>query len=131
MTWRVVTNMSQDEAIMSADMANAFADHWIAAWNRHDLEEILSHYTYDFEMSSPVIVATMNEPSGTLKGKDNVRAYWSKAFERYPDLKFEKLHVLTGSKSVTIIYNGVRGLSAESFHFNRSGKVHAAFAHYL
>ena len=123
--------MSQDEAIMNSDLANNFADHWIAAWNQHDLEMILSHYTDDFEMSSPVIVEAMNEPSGTLKGKGKVRAYWSRALENYPDLTFEKLHVLTGSKSVTIIYNGVRGLSAESFHFNSSGKVHAAFAHYL
>ena len=123
--------MSQDEAIMDSALANEFADHWIAAWNQHDLEKILSHYTNDFEMSSPVIVEAMKVPSGTLKGKDKVRAYWSKALQNYPDLKFEKLHVLTGSSSVTIIYNGVRGLSAESFHFNRSGKVHAAFAHYL
>lgn len=116
--------------MMNAQLANEFATHWIDAWNSHDLDRILSHYTDDFEMSSPVIVNTMNEPSGRLKGKDIIRIYWAKALAKYPDLRFETLHVLTGASSVTIIYNGVRGLAAEVFHFNDQGEVYAAFAHY-
>lgn len=115
---------------MNSEVANEFANHWIAAWNSHDLDEILSHYTDDFEMSSPVIATTMNEPSGTLKGKEIIRIYWAKALAMYPDLRFEKLHVLTCVGSVTIIYNGVRGLAAEVFHFNNRGKVYAAYAYY-
>lgn len=109
---------------------NEFADQWVKAWNSHDLDEILSHYTDDFEMSSPFIIGTMNEPSGKLKGKDTIRVYWSKALAKYPDLRFEKKHVLVGVGSVTIIYNGVRGLSAEVFHFDHQAKVYAAYAHY-
>jgi aryl-phospho-beta-D-glucosidase BglC (GH1 family) len=115
---------------MNIHRANEFAEHWIHSWNSHDLDEIMSHYTDDFEMSSPVIIQSMNEPSGKLRGKDIIRVYWSKALEKYPQLHFEKLNVLLGVNSVTIIYNGVRGLSAEVFHFNASGKVHAAYAHY-
>lgn len=116
--------------MMKSREANEFANHWIEAWNSHDLEKILSHYTDDFEMSSPAIISTMNEPSGTLKGKDIIRVYWSKALTKYPDLHFEKQHVLVGANSVTIIYQGVLGLSAEVFHFDASGKVNAASAHY-
>lgn len=116
--------------MIDSPLANEFANHWIEAWNSHDLDAILSHYTDDFEMSSPVIIGTMNEPSGKLKGKKIIRNYWSKALAKYPDLHFEKLHVLAGVDSVTIIYNGVRGLSAEVFHFNSQGKVYAAYAHY-
>jgi len=108
----------------------AFAEEWIAAWNVRDLTRILSHYEDDFEMSSPVITWVMDEPSGVLKGKANVAAYWEKALERNPELHFELLHVLSGANSVTLIYNGVRGLSAEVFHFGESGRVAAAFAHY-
>ena len=115
---------------MNRQEANEFAQHWIESWNSHDLDKILSHYTDDFVMSSPVIVSAMNEPSGQLKGKEIIRVYWSKALAKYPDLRFEKLHVLIGAGSVTIIYNGVRGLSAEVFHFNDRGKVYAAYAHY-
>ena len=115
---------------MNSQVANEFANHWIDAWNSHDIDRILSHYTEEFEMSSPVIVGTMDEPTGKLKGKGLVREYWSKALAKYPELHFEKLHVLAGVSSVTIIYNGVRGLSAEVFQFNEFGQVHAAFAHY-
>lgn len=115
---------------MNAAQAQTFADEWIAAWNSHDLQAILEHYEDDFEMSSPVIVQTMGEPSGTLKGKVLVAEYWQKALSRYPDLHFKLLHVLAGANSVTIIYEGVRGLSAEVFHFAASGRVSAAYAHY-
>lgn len=116
--------------MLTPQQANEFADHWIASWNSHDLETILSHYTDDFEMSSPVIISAMGEPTGRLKGKEIIRVYWSRALERFPELHFEKLQVLVGAGSVTILYNGVRGLSAEVFHFNEETKVYAAFAHY-
>jgi ketosteroid isomerase-like protein len=116
--------------MIDSQFVSEFANHWIEAWNSHDIDEILSHYTDDFEMSSPVIVGTMDEPSGKLKGKEIIRVYWAKALAKYPDLRFEKLHVLAGVNSVTIIYNGVRGLSAEVFHFNNQVKVYAAYAHY-
>ncbi|MEZ5571517.1 MAG: nuclear transport factor 2 family protein [Halioglobus sp.] len=115
---------------MDSEKANRFAEEWIAAWNSHDLHEILSHYEDDFEMSSPVIVQTMGEPSGTLKGKELISIYWEKALVRYPELHFELLHVLTGANSVVVIYNGVRGLSAEVFCFSETGKVSSAYAHY-
>lgn len=110
--------------------AEAFANDWLSAWNARDLDRILAHYEDDFEMSSPVIRQVMGEPSGTLKGKERIAEYWRRALARAPDLHFEKLHVLCGANSVTIIYRGHRGLSAEVFLFARSGRVVAAFAHY-
>lgn len=80
-------------------------------------------------MHSPVILH-FGEPSGTLKGKQAVGAYWTAALTKYPTLHFELLHVLRGVDSVTLVYLGVRGLSAEVFHFGPSGKVVKAFAHY-
>ena len=61
------------------DFARRFAAEWIEAWNAHDLERILAHYADDFEMASPVIVQVAGEPSGVLRGKANVAAYWTKA----------------------------------------------------
>eukprot|EP01031_Cornospumella_fuschlensis_P031048 gene31049-37526_t len=116
---------------LSAELAQKFADGWIASWNAHDLEGILSHYEDDFEMYSPVISAITGKPSGCLRGKVAVGAYWAKALTKYPDLHFELLHVLTGVKSVTLLYQGVKGLSAEVFFLSDiSGKVSRAFAHY-
>jgi len=78
---------------MDADFAHRFADEWIAAWNSHDLDRILAHYEDDFEMSSPVIRIVAGEPSGKLRGKTAVGAYWSRALQRSPDLHFELVGV--------------------------------------
>ena len=98
--------------------------------NAHDLPRILDHYEDDFEMSSPMIIKAMNEPEGTLRGKDAIAIYWTRAMQRSPDLHFTIRDVLVGANSMTIFYDGVRGLSAEVFHFADSGKVSKAFAHY-
>lgn len=115
---------------MKPEFAERFANEWIAAWNSHDLERILEHYEDDFEMSSPIIATLGGEPSGKLKGKAAVGAYWARALEKAPNLRFELLTALAGVDSVTVYYKGHRGLSAEVLHFGPSGKVRSAFAHY-
>jgi hypothetical protein len=111
--------------------AEHFAAEWIDAWNRHDIDRILAHYTDDFEMSSLVIVKIAGEPSGRLKGKEAVGSYWRKALALLPYLHFDLLATLVGVNSITLYYNGVRGPSAEVFHFDESGRVAKAFAHYV
>jgi ketosteroid isomerase-like protein len=116
---------------MDQVFAEHFASDWIESWNAHDLNRILSHYTDDFEMSSPVIIQVAGEPSGTLKGKAAVAAYWSKALQIIPDLKFELQSILIGVQSITLYYKGARGrLAAEVFHFGTDQKVFKVFAHY-
>jgi len=110
--------------------ADQFAREWIDSWNSHDIDRILSHYSDQFEMTSPLIIQVAREPSGTLKGKDAVGAYWMKALQLIPDLRFELLTTLIGVNSITLYYKGARGLAAEVFHFGRDGKVARAYAHY-
>ena len=119
-------NISIDNAF-----AERFAAEWIAAWNGHDVDAVLVHYSDDFEMSSPYIIRIAGEPSGTLRGKPAVADYWRKALALVPDLKFELLSTLVGVKSITLYYKGARGsLVAEVFHFAADGKVAKAYAHY-
>lgn len=115
---------------MDKTFAGHFATEWIESWNTHDLDRVLSHYSDDFKMSSPVIIQVAGEPSGTLKGKDAVRAYWAKAMTLAPDLHFELITTLVGVNSITLYYKGVRSLSAEVFHFGPDQKVIRAYAHY-
>jgi ketosteroid isomerase-like protein len=117
--------------LLDKSFATRFATGWIEAWNSHDLARILAHYTEDFEMSSPVIVQIAGEPSGKLKGKKAIGAYWAKALQHIPDLRFELVSTLVGVESVTLYYKGPRGLAAEVFHFDPDGKVACAFAHYV
>jgi hypothetical protein len=116
---------------MDKAFAQDFAADWIASWNAHDLEKVLSHYADDFEMSSPFIVQIAGEPSGLLVGKAAVGAYWSKALQLMPDLHFELISVLSGVHSVTVYYRGGGGrLAAEVFFFDADRKVSKAVAHY-
>jgi ketosteroid isomerase-like protein len=117
--------------MIDKEFAEHFAAEWIDAWNSHDLDRVLAHYDDLFEMSSPVIIQIAREPSGTLKGKDAVGAYWAKALQLLPDLRFELLATLIGVDSITLYYRGHRGLSAEVLHFSRDRKVVRAYAHYV
>ena len=116
--------------IVSIDAAKRFAHSWIAAWNAHNLDEILSHCTEDFEFSSPLIPRIAGEPSGTLHGKEAIRAYFSKGLALLPNLHFELMHVLAGVDSVTLVYRGHRGIVAEVFLWNDQGQVRKALACY-
>lgn len=117
--------------MLSHAFAAAFAEDWIDGWNRHDVERVLAHYTEDFEMSSPNIIRIAGEPSGTLKGKPAVGAYWRKAVEEMPPLQFELHSVFVGTDSIVLYYRGRCGMAAEVFFFNDSGKVTRALAHYI
>jgi ketosteroid isomerase-like protein len=116
--------------MITREFAERFSAHWIDAWNRHDLQAVLSHYADDFEMSSPYIIEVAGEPSGTLRGRAAVGEYWAAALKRMPDLRFELVDILIGVGSITLYYRGVRGMAAEVFQFNAEGKVIRASAHY-
>ena len=116
---------------MDAAFAQGFAKQWIAAWNAHDVDEILSHYDEDFEMSSPLILQMQLDFAGSLRGRSAVKNYWTEALQRVPDVHFELISILVGVQSITLYYKGARDrMSAEVFFFNAQGKVIKAIAHY-
>ncbi len=116
--------------MISKDFAEEFAHEWLEAWNSHDLERILSHYADDFVMSSPRIATVVNEPSGVLRGKGSIGAYWKRALETTPDLRFELLGIYVGSDNVALHYLGPRGPRVETFFFDADGRVVRAAAAY-
>lgn len=119
-------------ATIEPQRALSFAKEWIAAWNSHDLERILSHYAEDFEMASPYIIERMGEPSGVLKGKPAMRSYWAKGLAAKPPVRFELLRVFSGVRSITIYYRSVgRRDAAEVLEFGDRGEVVRAAAHYI
>jgi ketosteroid isomerase-like protein len=117
--------------MIDPNWARAFAEEWIAAWNAHDLERILSHYADDFQMSSPLIVERMKEPSGTLRGKDAIRPYWSLGLAAQPPLRFELMHVYAAVNSIAIHYRRMTGaLAVEVLIFDGRRRVVHGIAHY-
>ncbi len=117
--------------MIDKNFAENFAKDWIEAWNSHDIEKIFSHYADDVEMSSPLIIERMNEPSGTLKGKDKIRPYWEKGLARFPPIHFEFERVLIGANGIVILYKNQKNQQvAEVLIFNNAGKVTGGNAHY-
>ncbi len=106
------------------------AREWIAAWNSHDLDRIMAHYAEDIQFNSPVITQLLGKIDGQINDKAALRAYFTKGLKYYPNLRFELLHILVGVDSITLIYNGVRGLSAEVMRLNSDGRVCEVLAHY-
>ena len=116
---------------LTLEFAEQFALEWIAAWNAHDLERILAHYTDDFEMTSPLIVERMTEPSGTLRGKDAIRSYWSRGLAATPPLHFWLDSVLLGVGSIVLVYrNATQRRVTETLFFDEQLRVVRGMAHY-
>ena len=118
--------------MITEDFARNFADEWIKSWNSHDLDRILSHYSEDFSIESPMALKLLPESKGLVQGKTAVRAYWSIGLEKIPNLEFQLIDVLTGINGLTIYYSNTatRRKTAEIMYFNDEQKVNKVFAHY-
>lgn len=111
--------------------AQEFAEKWIRSWNSHNLEDILSHYSEDVEVTTPMIKIATGIDNGTLKGKELVADYWKKALEKIPDLHFGLIDVTESVDSIALYYTSVMNKKAiEVMYFNAQGKVNKMIAHY-
>lgn len=117
--------------MLTEQTARTFADHWIQAWNDHDLESILSHYAEDVEYFSVFLTRLSDHPGGSLRGKGPVREYLARGLAAYPDLHFELLKVFWGVNSVVLQYRSVNQLTAaEVLEFNGNGLIQRVQCHY-
>ena|SRR6188472_1632718 len=96
---------------MTSEEARRFAEEWVDAWNRHDLDGILEHYAEDIVFTSP-FAAKLVPGDGTVRGRSALRDYFKAGLSAYPDLRFTLRHVAVGVDSVTLVYDSVKGLLA-------------------
>ena len=115
----------------AADLA-ALGRDWIAAWNSHDLERVLSLYAEDSEMTSDKIPALGFDAGGTLRGKENLRAYWGKALALLPSLHFTLIDTFVSPDSVVVFYQNERGNKiCEYLRLDAAGKIRQGSANHL
>ena len=120
-----------NDVMLTIEDARRFGDAWLRAWNDHDLDAILSHYADDVEFTSPFVAALNDDPSGIVRGKEDLRAYFARALERFSDLRFKPLDVLAGVDSVTLSYISVgERRAAEVMTLGPDGRVTHVLAHY-
>jgi hypothetical protein len=103
--------------------AERLAAHWIAAWNAHDLDAILTHYAEDVDVASPV-AARLLGGDGRVAGKPALRAYFAKGLAAIPDLRFDLKQVLVGTDTIVLYYANQRGVhTAEVMELDARGLV--------
>jgi ketosteroid isomerase-like protein len=116
---------------MDDQRATRFAEQWYTAWNAHDLEAVLEHYTDDVEMTSPLAAALAGRADGRIVGKAALREAFAAALERYPDLRFEPIALFIGVDSLVLHYTSVGGrVAAETVFLDENDRVTRYFAHY-
>jgi ketosteroid isomerase-like protein len=123
--------MSQPPSPLDHDHAWALARDWVDAWNAHDLDRILTHYDEDVVLTSPVAAKRLDDPSGTVRGKAALRAYFAMGLEMFPELRFELVDVMWGVASVVLYYRNQRGtMTGELMELGSSGLVTRVLANY-
>jgi ketosteroid isomerase-like protein len=116
---------------VTRDEAWNLANHWIAAWNDHDLDAIMAHYEDEVESTSPVAAKLLGIPDGRIAGKANLRAYFQRGLEAYPELRFHLEDVLWGVNSVLLYYTNQKGThTGEFLELSAAGKVTRVVANY-
>jgi len=111
--------------------ARELAEHWVRAWNSHDLDRIMAHYADDVVLISPVAVRILGDPSGRVAGKPALRAYFERGLAAYPKLQFELVDLMWGLQSVVLYYvNQTGSKTGEYMEIDSTGKVSKVVANY-
>jgi hypothetical protein len=99
---------------MTIDEARDLANRWVAAWNAHDLDLIITHYEDTVELTSPVVAQLLGTSDGKVVGKVSLRAYFQHGLQAYPELHFRLSDVLCGVNSVVLYYINQRARARRS-----------------
>jgi hypothetical protein len=104
----------------------AFAESWIAAWNRRDVKAVLAHYSEEAQFVSPVARNLVGRP--ILRNKQELENYWRTALARISTLEFKLDHAAWDERrlELNVIYeanlNGERKRACEIMQFDTAGR---------
>jgi predicted ester cyclase len=119
------------EEAVTKEEAWTFARHWADAWNAHDLDSIMTHYEEEIELTSPVAAQLLGTLDGKVIGQADLRAYFQRGLEAYPELHFDLEDVLWGLSSVVLCYKNQKATrTAEFMELSPAGKVVRVVANY-
>jgi hypothetical protein len=82
----------------------ALAQQWIAAFNEHNIEQLLALYHQEAVHFSPRLLATQPETNGHISGHTAFRAWWQGAFDRMPDLSYSLKTLIANEECVFLEY---------------------------
>lgn len=88
------------------------AEKWFAAFNTHNLEELLSLYHDSAEHFSPKLKLRLPESGGWVKGKPALQSWWQDAFDRLPELQYTPMSFTANEERVVMEY--IRAVPGEA-----------------
>jgi hypothetical protein len=110
---------------MTNEEMMAFAQEWVANWNRRDVEAVLSHFAEDADFVTPLAIRYSGRAS--LHGKAEIGAYWNAAMQHLEVLEFTLDHASWDERlsELTVIcesnLNGDRKRACEIMRFGADG----------
>lgn len=115
----------------TASLNEKIAGQWFAAFNNHNLENLLALYDEQAAHYSPKLKIRQPESNGLVSGKQALRAWWKDAFERLPELHYEVTSLTANTGRVFMEYiRKVPGeadmLVAEVLEINQNGLIIAS-----
>ena len=111
---------------MTYESMMAFAETWIAAWNRRDVEAVLAHFAEKAQFVSPVARNFVGRP--VLRNKQEIGDYWRSALDRISVLEFRLDHAAWDERrrELNVVYeatlNGEHKRACEVMQFDASGR---------
>lgn len=85
-------------------LGNTIAQQWFAAFNAHNLEELLALYDNHATHYSPKLKIRQPGTKGYIKGKQALRSWWQEAFARLPSLRYEPTSFTANKERVFMEY---------------------------
>jgi hypothetical protein len=111
---------------MTYESMMTFAESWIAAWNRRDIEAVLAHFSEEAQFVSPVARNFVGRP--VLRNKKELEEYWRAALKHISILEFWLDHATWDERrrELNVVYeanlNGERKRACEIMQFDAAGR---------
>lgn len=109
----------------------AIAEDWIASWNAHDLDRIMSHYADNVEFEANTVVKRWNKPDGKLRGINELREHFKLGLSLAPQIHFAFEQIFSVPSGYTVLYRRDNGNQViDVVELNEAGKARRVKAFY-
>jgi len=80
------------------------ATNWFAAFNKQNIDDLLSLYDDNAEHFSPRLLKNHPDTKGLIKGKSAMRDWWQGAFDKMPTLRYHPIEIREENDIVFLEY---------------------------
>jgi hypothetical protein len=94
---------------MTRAEAVGHAEHWIDAWNAHDLDRIMSFYAEDVIFEAETVKKRWQKGDGTLHGTEELKRHFALGLSLVPTLRFRLQEVFLAPSGYAVLYERENG----------------------